>query len=309
MGSLGNKNEPITRDLVLNWLDKHCNEIGIVKLNVRNLAAEIGKNPNTVNHVLAQLKANKHLIEYTLRLGERVFRRQRPSSALNPIDRRIDELEALTDHNEKLKPLIKQFAALEKSIAEIDSELQETEPASKERDALRKTCAQQITVLLRLGKEIGLSHPQHRATKEAVIETEGERQSMPESWLDNPSVFADKALNMRIYAHQEAFCQTTQRIVVAIAGRGAGEIHGGKSIRLVRRMSKTRPYGSCRLLRATNEQRFRQPNQRSDRGIGNKAYRQISLKQSNRIQQRIGDNLTALKSRNHTGLSPTKGEA
>ncbi|MFH1742858.1 MAG: hypothetical protein ABIH23_27965 [bacterium] len=61
-----NGNQTRTRDLVLQWLDKHCDDIGIVQLSVRELAREIDRNQNTVSRILSELKAESHLIEYTL---------------------------------------------------------------------------------------------------------------------------------------------------------------------------------------------------------------------------------------------------
>jgi hypothetical protein len=52
---------------------------------------------------------------------------------------------------------------------------------------------------------------------------EAEAATLPKEWLDDPSTFAEKALGMSLHPHQEAFCRARQRIVVMIAGRGAGK--------------------------------------------------------------------------------------
>lgn len=224
-----NSGRPRTRDLVLQWLDDHSDDIGIVQLSVRELAKAIGRNQNTVNRALSELKAESHIIEYTLHRGHRVFRRRhRPTDGAvsdeeDTLQRRITELEDLTGHDRKLRPLIEQFAATEQTIAEIDHELHENKIPSKDRHTLRQDRAQQVLSLLRLSSQIGLSC--QRTKKSAKVENSAETEpaAIPEEWLNDPSIFAQNALGIHLYPHQREFCAARQRVVVMIAGRGAGK--------------------------------------------------------------------------------------
>ena len=123
MGKRVNGGQPCTKELVLDWLDDHSDDIGIVQLSVKELAEEIGRNQKTVNRALSELKSESQIIEYTLHRGHRVFRRRHTpthttaSEEEDTLHRRITELDELTGHDKKLRPLIEQFAAKAKQLS------------------------------------------------------------------------------------------------------------------------------------------------------------------------------------------------
>jgi len=220
-----------TKDLVLNWLDEHADEIGIVQCSVKELAKEVGRGDTTVQRILSDLKAESRLIEYTLHRGHRVFRRRHASPEtfeknIDPLAVRIAELEELTEHDQKLRPLIEQFAATEQTITEIDREIRQCQSGSKDRHPLRQDRAQQVLNLLRLSKEIGLSCSSKTGRKAKTGEQRHDDQpeaDLPDEWLTDTTVFAEKALGIKLHPHQQKFCEARQRVVVMIAGRGAGK--------------------------------------------------------------------------------------
>ncbi len=230
MRNISTDDTPTAKDLVLNWLDEHTDDIGIVQCSVRELAQVVKRSENTIKQVLCRLKAERQLIEYTLHRGLRVFRLRRPPSEEDEHDDslqlRTAELEELTEHDRKLRPLIEQFATTEQTIADIDREIGECEPGSKDRHTLRQDRAQQVLNLLRLSKEIGLSFSSNKTASVAQKHAPSNdpwKTELPQEWPADPATFAEESLGITLRPHQQEFCNARRRIVVMIAGRGAGK--------------------------------------------------------------------------------------
>jgi len=193
----------------------------MVQFHIRELAREIQRDRRTIGRTLVILKASERIVEYRLQRGQRLIRlRLQPPAQQGgmdhevPLQTRIRELEQMTGCNALLLPLIEQFAATEQTLADIDRELCWGGLEPKERDALRKTRAQQTTILMRLLKEI----EQHTTSK-----INEQADSIPLGRLADPATFAREALGVTLYPHQVEFCNAPHRVVIMIAGRGAGK--------------------------------------------------------------------------------------
>ena len=215
------KQAPTTETLVSRWLNSHCDEMGMVRFHIRELAKEIKRDRRTIGRTLVILKASERIVEYKLQRGQRLIRlRMRPPEQEGgtdrpvPLEARIHELERITGCNGLLLPLIEQFAVTEQTLGDIDRELCWNGLEPKERDALRKTRAQQTTILMRLLREI----EQHTTSR-----TDEQTNGIPLGRLADPATFAREALGVTLYRHQVEFCNAPHRVVIMIAGRGAGK--------------------------------------------------------------------------------------
>ncbi|HPA45819.1 MAG TPA: phage terminase large subunit [bacterium] len=210
-----------TKDLVSRWLDSHRDEIGMVQFRVSQLAKEIKRTQVMIGRVIKDLKDNGRIVEYTLERDQRLIRIRMQRPAQNgetdreeSLQARIHEFEQITGYDALLLPLIQQFAATEQTIADIDRELRQNGLEPKERDVLRRNLKQQKEILVRFWKEI----EQH-----AVPKIKEQTNGIPLRWLSDSVTFAREALGVTLHPHQVEFCNAPHRVVIMIAGRGAGK--------------------------------------------------------------------------------------